>query len=105
MNERLKSANQVANYLFCYNIHDFLLPAKQVRTDTHQFCLILVLVIPNFVFFFNLRLHIVLEMLLGLIETEETAHDTSYMPPTLKTPYHKWEGSLFIFVRKDACLT
>ena len=44
-------------------------------------------------------------MLLGLIETEETAHDTSYMPPTLKTPYHKWEGSLFIFVRKDACLT
>ena len=94
-------------------VHDFPLPEKQVRIDIHKFCLILVLVIPDFgfvvffliwdfIFFLRcykdfLQINCVSE---GLKKTKnfwasvqaeagDTAQDTSYMPPALKMPYHK----------------
>ena len=87
-------------------VHDFPFPAKLVRIDTHNFCLMLVLVIPKLSsFFFSLTLLIVPEMLLGLFAVNwvpeglkksknfwasvqagvgDTAQGTSYMPPALK---------------------
>ena len=102
-------------------VHEFSLPVKQVRIDTYYFRLMLVLVIPQIeisvIFYFTLRLHFVLDVTrisylqinwvfegrkksktfwVSVLVEARAAQDTdSCMPPTLKMPYHKWDGLIF----------
>ena len=44
-------------------VHDFSVPGKQVKVDSYNICLVLVLLIPqteaSVLFIFNLRVHVI----------------------------------------------
>ena len=113
---------------------DFSLPVKYVRNDVLSFNVgVINSTIETLVFVFNWDFILFL-MLLGMFANklcfwrtqeiqdllasalvEAGAQDTgSWMPSTLKLPYHKWEGSLFTLALlhnftlvkvKEVCLT